>query len=163
MAWSYNREESSNFELIPEGKHRIRVRSAEKSVSKSGNDMLVLQFDVSGYTSRLYHYITFMADKPEVTNRLLTQFFDSFKDIPEGDLNTAHWIGKVGACTIKHEEYNGSMTAKIGYFIKAERQYEILPWTEPSGSGTVGSGAGNNSGGNDFLNVPDNLVEELPF
>ena len=127
MAWDYNREESSGFSTkVPEGKHRIRVKSAEKAVSKSGNDMLVLQFDVSGYDATLYHYITFMNDKPEITNRMLTQFFDAFEGIDDGDFVMEHWIGKVGACTIKHEEYNGNVNAKIGYFIRSNSRISLL-------------------------------------
>lgn len=133
MAWSFKREENTYSTNVPEGKHRIRIKSAEKAVSKSGNDMLVLQFDISGFNSTLYHYITFMNDKPEITNRMLTQFFDSFKDIPEGDFDTSHWIGKVGACTVKHEEYNGNVNAKIGYFISADKQAELPAWKEPDG------------------------------
>lgn len=159
MPWNYTREENNGFSTnIPEGKHRIRIKSAEKAVSKSGNDMLVLQFEVSGYNATIYHYITFMPDKPEITNRNLTQFFDAFKDIPDGDFDTSHWIGKVGATTVKHEEYNGNTNAKIGYFISADKQSDLPAWKEPNGNS--GSGASN---GNDFLNVPDNLVEELPF
>lgn len=128
--WNYQREESE-FKPIPEGKHRIRIKSAEKEVSKSGNNMLALQFEVSGYNSLLYHYIVFMQDRPEITNRMLTQFFDSFKDIPDGEFDTSKWIGKVGACQIKHEEYNGKITAKLHYFIKADRQKDLPPWKEP--------------------------------
>lgn len=129
--WEYKREESTEFKPIPEGKHRIRIKSADKTVSKSGNDMLALQFEVSGYNSILYHYIVFMQDKPEITNRMLTQFFDSFKDIPDGEFNTEKWIGKVGACQIKHEEYNDKITARLHYFIKADKQADLPPWEEP--------------------------------
>lgn len=129
--WEYKREESTEFKPIPEGKHRIRIKSADKTVSKSGNDMLALQFEVSGYNSILYHYIVFMQDKPEITNRMLTQFFDSFKDIPDGEFNTEKWIGKVGACQIKHEEYNDKITARLHYFIKADKQADLPPWKEP--------------------------------
>lgn len=128
--WNYQREESE-FKPIPEGKHRIRIKSAEKEVSKSGNDMLALQFEVSGYNSLLYHYIVFMQDRPEITNRMLTQFFDSFKDIPDGEFDTSKWIGKVGACQIKHEEYNDKVTAQLHYFIKADKQKDLPPWKEP--------------------------------
>ena len=131
MAWQYQREENNSFTTnIPEGKHRIRIKSAEKAVSKSGNDMLALQFDVSGYNASLYHYIVFLQDKPEITNRNLTRFFDSFKDIPDGDFDTSHWIGKVGACTVKHEEYNDNVNAKVGYFISADKQGDLPPWQE---------------------------------
>lgn len=155
MSWNYNREESNGFTTsIAEGKHRVRVKSAEKAVSKSGNDMLVLQFDVSGYAETVYHYITFIDDKPEVTNRMLTQFFDSFKDIPDGEFDTSKWIGKVGACTIKHEEYNGNINSKVGYFIHADKQGDLPAWKEPDGTSTTPDG---------FMDIPDTKDEELPW
>lgn len=130
MAWSYKREESRNFTPLAEGDYRIRVRSADKATSKNGRDMLALQFDVSGSNQILYHYIVFLDDQPEITNRMLTQFFDSFSDIPEGDFNMQNWIGKVGACKVRHEEYNGNMTAKIHYFISGKRKDALPPWKE---------------------------------
>lgn len=131
MSWNFQREETQ-FEVLAEGNYRIRVASAEKAQSKAGNDMLVLKFDVSGSNTNLFHYITFMKDKPEVTNRMLTQFFDSFKDIKEGDFNISGYVGKVGACHVKHEEYNGNKQAKLSYFIKAEKQGDLPPWQEPN-------------------------------
>lgn len=151
--WNYQREEQQ-FEVIPEGQYRIRVKSAEKAQSKSGNDMLALQFDVSGYNSTLYHYIVFLQDRPEITNRMLTQFYDSFKDIPEGNSDLASWVGKVGACRVKHDDYNGSKTAKVSYFIKAEKQGELPAWSEPKTNASDG-----------FMQVSDKVVEDkgLPF
>lgn len=133
MAWDFKREEQK-FEVLPEGKYRVRVKSAEKAISKNGNDMLVLQFEVSGSKTILYHYIVFLNDRPEITNRMLTQFFDSFKDIPEGDFNMQNWIGKVGAVAVKHDEYNGNTTARISYFIHQDKQDELPNWVEPEAS-----------------------------
>lgn len=153
MNWDFKREESNNFVTrVPEGKHRIRVKSAEKAVSKNGNNMLALQFDVSGYDATLYHYIVFMQDRPEITNRMLTQFFDSFPEINEGELDCATWINKAGACVVKHEEYNGNVSPKISYFISADKQGDLPPWdsTRPHDS--------------DFVNIPDGILEEeMPF
>ncbi len=132
MAWDYKREERQ-FEIVPEGQHRIRIKSADKAISKNGNDMLTFQFEVSGYPSLIYHYIVFLDDRPEITNRMLTQFFDAFKDIPEGDFNMTNWIGKVGACQVRHDEYNGNTSAKVHYFIKADKQGDLPPWKEPDG------------------------------
>ena len=157
MAWEYKREEQT-FKPIPEGEHRIRIKSAEKAQSKSGNDMLALQFDVSGYNSTLYHYIVFLKDRPEITNRMLTSFFDSFKDIAEGDFNIQNWIGKVGACVVKHEEYNGDNKAKIHYFIRADKQDGLAPWKEPSGTGTTTVGSDSDG----FMKVEGNM-DDLPF
>lgn len=133
MSWNYQREEP-HFEPVPEGKHRIRIKSAEKAISKNGNDMLALQFEVSACNATLYHYIVFLNDRPEITNRMLTQFFDSFKDIKDGDFNTDHWIGKVGACLVSHEDDGqGGKRARLKYFIKADRQDDLPPWREANG------------------------------
>lgn len=147
MDWKFQREEQQ-FEVLPEGKYRIRIKSADKAVSMNGNDMLVLQFEVSGHTQILYHYIVFLDDRPEITNRMLTQFFDSFKDIPDGDFNMSHWIGKVGACSVKHQEYNGNPSAKISYFIKADRQAELPAWQDPN---------------SEVPSTPDLELPDLPF
>ncbi len=165
MAWDFKRDESSTFTLIPEGMHRIRVKSAEKAVSKTGKDMLVLSFDVSGYSSLIFHNIVFLPDRPEITNRNLTQFFDSFKDIPEGDFETAHWIGKVGAAQVKHEEYNGQTNAKIAYFIKADKQGCLAPWKEPErkaadGGNTAAAPAPATDSATGFVPIG---ADELPF
>lgn len=114
MAWVYKREESS-FGEVPEGNHRVRILNAEKAISKnSGNDMLVLELEVSGYTNRMWNYIAFLPDRPEITNRMLTQMFDCF-GIDDGNFNLASYIGKAGAAKVKHDEQG---RAKVQYFIK---------------------------------------------
>ena len=154
MAWSYQREETS-FPVLPEGRYRIRIKSADKAVSQKGNDMLVLQFEISGSSTILYHYIVFMDDKPEITNRMLTQFFDSFKDIPEGDFNMSNWIGKVGAVKTKNEEYNGQMRPRISYFIASDKQDDLPPWKNADGTTVTADG---------FLQLADDVADDgLPF
>lgn len=157
MAWDYNREESNSYETrIPEGAHRIRIKAAEKSVSKTGNDMLVLQFDVSGYKDIIYHYIVFLQDKPQITNRNLTQFFDAFKDIPDGEFNMDKWIGATGACIIKHEEYNGNVNAKVDKFLPVEKQADLPAWRNADGTPAPVPDA------DGFVNM-DNVESDLPF
>lgn len=153
MAWEFKREEQQ-FKVLPEGIYRIRIKEADKAVSQNGNDMLALQFEVSGETKILYHYIVFMENRPEITNRMLTQFFDSFKDIPEGDFNMANWIGKVGAAKIKHDEYQGQTREKISYFVHKDKQKDLPAWKEPSGGSKVDADG--------FLEVPDD-GEDMPF
>lgn len=131
MSWNYQREETS-FAPLPEGKYRIRIRSVEKAMSSKGNDMLVFQFDVSGSNKVLFYYLVFLNDKPEITNGKLTQFFDSFKDIKDGDFNIMNWVGKVGACMVKHEDYQGEPRERVSYFIKADKQDSLPPWQEGS-------------------------------
>ena len=134
MGFSNYQREEQKFDIIPEGKYRIRIKSAERTKSKNGNDMLALQFAVSGQTRTLYHYIV----DNEWANKNLTQFFDSFKGIADGDFDTSHWIGQVGACVIKHDEYKDTVSEKVKYFISADKQDELPPWQEnvktPDGS-----------------------------
>lgn len=125
MEWNYQREEST-FEEIPVGEHRVRIADAQKAISKNGNDMLVLTLDVSGYKSRLWHYVVFMADHPEITNRNLTSIFDSF-GIADGDFNLANWKGKVGACVTKQDDFG----TKVRYFLSRKKQESLPPWKEP--------------------------------
>lgn len=156
MAWDFKREEGNGgFSTnIPEGKHRVRIKGAEKAVSKSGNDMLKMELEVNGYPNEsVFNYIVFLDDRPEITNRMLTQFFDSFKDIPEGDFNMKNWIGKVGACTIKQEEYNGNINAKVGYFIPVNKQDDLPAWKGTAGAPTDAAG---------FMDVSGDEVD-IPF
>ena len=158
--WSYQRDENGGFSTrIPEGRHRIRIKAAEKAVSSKGNDMLTLQLNVSGFAETVYYYLTFLKDNPAFTNQKLTQLFDSFKDIPDGEFK---WIGKVGACTIKHEDYNGNTSAKVGYFIHADKQGDLPAWKEVAG---MNDGGGNGSGGDEggFMNIPAGMDTEVPF
>lgn len=148
MAWEYKRE-SSQYTQLPEGRYRIRIKSVEKAVSSKGNDMLAFQFDVSGSKQILYHYIVFLADRPEITNRQLTQFFDSFKDIEDGNLNIATWIGKVGACQVKHDDDG---RAKIHYFLRPKQAEELPPWKEPGKVATDKDG---------FMKV-DDIGDDIP-
>jgi hypothetical protein len=132
MAWQYQRTEQS-FEQVPEGKHRVRIREVETGKSKNGNDMITIQLDVSGCDVVLYHFITFLNDRPEITNRMLTNFFDSFKDIPEGNFKFADWKGKVGACMVTKDKNDPNRT-RLSYFIEANKQSDLPPWKEPATS-----------------------------
>lgn len=134
MSWNYNREEGQQYTIIPEGPHRVRIETAEKAVSKAGNDMLNLKLEVSGHNGYLFDHIVFLQDRPEITNRKLTNIFDSFKDIKEGDFNLKNWHGKVGAVQVKHEEYNGNQQAKVHYYINANNQNVLPQWKEPQRS-----------------------------
>lgn len=158
MSWNYQREESTGFKPIPEGEHRIRIKNAEKTQSSTGKDMLKLEFEVSGYNSKIFHNIVFLPDRPEITNRNLTQFFDSFKDIKDGDFNTANWVGKVGACKVKHEEYNGNTQARIQWFIHRDKQGNLPAWKEPENGSQAVMGASSPD-----VNVPENVDEEVPW
>ena len=163
MAWNFKRESTGFSTRINEGSHRIRIKAADKTVSKSGNDMLVLQFDVSGHNEVIYHYIVFLQDHPEITNRNLTQFFDAFeafKDLNDNEImDMSRWIGKVGACVVKHEEYNGTINAKVDRFIPWQKQEGLPAWVEVDGNGN----AMPTPDANGFIPIPPNAADQLPF
>lgn len=133
MAWEYKHTEKT-FEVVPEGKHRVRIEDVKKDTSKTGNDMLVLTLGVSGMKAKLKHYITFLDDNPQFTNQKLTEIFDSFAGIEEGNFALASWVGQGGACVVKHEPYNDNVSAKVSYFIKAGKYDDLPPWKEPDGT-----------------------------
>ena len=123
MAWEFKREEQK-FEDIPAGDHRVVIDSAEKAQSKAGNDMLVIKMRVSGYTALLWNYIVFMDEHPEITNRKLTQLFDSF-GIEDGNFDLNSYVGKAGAAHVKIDE-NGY--PKVAWFIHKNKQDKLPPW-----------------------------------
>ncbi len=123
MAWQYKREETQ-FEVIPEGRYRAIIESAEKAISQNGNDMLVIKMRVSGQTSSIWYYVSFLEDRPEITNRMLTQLFDSF-GIEEGNFNLASYVGKAGGINVKHDDQG---RARINYLLSKRQQEELPPY-----------------------------------
>lgn len=94
--------------------------------------MLKIKFDVSGYSSKLFYNFVFddsTLDARKRTNANLMKIFDSF-GIPEGDMNFQNWIGKVGACRVKHEIYNGNTNARVSYFKLKKDQKNLPEWVE---------------------------------
>lgn len=157
--WTFDNSqyEEQSFKSIPIGEHRVRIASAEEQTSsKSGNQMIKLVLDVSGYNSTIWHYVVFMPDKQEYTNQKLGELFSSF-GIQPGNFNLAGWVGKVGAAKVKHEQYEGETNAKISYFIGKDRQDKLPDWVEPSNKAAV-TGGGNNNG---F--TPVDVPDDLPF
>ncbi len=157
--WNFNAAdyEESSFAPIPAGDHRVRIAKVEEKTSRTGNAMLEIVLDVSGYNSSLWYYLVFMNDNPKMTNQKLGQIFDSF-GIQPGNMNTASWVGKVGGARIKHELYNGENTAKVNYFLSREKVDKLPAWQETAGKASV-MGAGVTAG----ANMTDIDPDELPF
>ena len=102
--WNYE-ETKRDFEpeQIPNGDYRMIIRGAEKAMSKDiikPKKMIKLKLGVSGYAKSIYHYIVFLPDNREVTNRNLTNFFRSF-GIEGGNFNLDSYLGKEGAGRIE--------------------------------------------------------------
>ena len=154
MAWIFNPHdyEEKDFAPVPAGEHRVRISDVVFKTFKSGNDGYEITLEVSGYNSKLWHYLTLKKDDPKKTNQNIGSFFDSF-GITDWDLNHyRNWIGKVGAVRVKHEDYNGTTSAKVAYCISWAKQEKLPP---AKFSGTV-SAAG------EFAPIEIN-DSELPF
>ena len=139
--WNFNANEyeETSFKPIPVGDHRMRIASAEEQTSSSGNQMIKVILEVSGFTSTIWHFIVFMPDNQKLTNQKLGEFWNSF-GIPQGNFNLQSWVGKVGAGKVVHKEYNGTTSAKISYFIHKDRQDKLAPWQEGGKGNTASDG-----------------------
>lgn len=155
--WNFDcsQYKEQSFTPIPVGDHRVRIATAEEKVSSSGNQMIVLTLDVSGYNSRIWHNVVLNPEKQELTNQKLGELFNSF-GIQPGNFNLAGWVGKVGAAKVKHEQYNGETSPKVHYFVGKDRQDKLPAWVEPSNKAAVTGG-----GNNDF--TPVDIPDDLPF
>ena len=88
--------------------------------------------DVSGYPSKLWHRIIIDPSNPEKTNHHLGKFFESF-NITNYDLNCYEdWVGKDGAVRVKHDNYAGSVSAKVIFCITRAYQTKLPAWGQPA-------------------------------
>lgn len=151
--WTYNPNDyqENDFAPIPVGDHRARIADVVFKTFKSGNDGFEITLEVSGHNSKLWHYLVLKRDDVKKTNQAIGSFFDSFGIT---DTNMDHyraWIGKVGAVRVKHEEYNGSISAKVAFCLSRKNQ-DKLPAANFSGAAAPG-----------FTDIPTIDDSELPF
>ena len=130
--WNY--EETKNdfeSEQIPNGDYRLVIRGAEKAMSKdkiNPKKMIKLKLGVSGYAKSLYHYIVFLPNNREITNRNLTNFFRSF-GIEGGNFNLASYVGKMGAGRI---EVDSQGYKKVKYFLEGTMKDRLPEFVKPA-------------------------------
>ena len=135
--WTYNEKdfkinENTNV-LIPEGDHRVIVSRVTVKTYSSGNEGFEIMLDVSGHSGKLWHRIIMDPTNPEKTNHHIGKFFESF-GITNYDLNCYDdWVGKDGAVRVKHEIYNGAVSAKVLFCITRAYQAKLPEWREPMG------------------------------
>lgn len=153
--FKYEEHEETSFKPLPVGDYKIRIKECEKCQSRTGKDMLRFVFEVSGHKNLLFHYIV----DGEYFNANISRFFDAFPQIEKGNFNVSSWVGKIGACHTKLEEYNGELNAKVHYFIPAYKQ-NGLPWVEPNAE--VPKANNDLSDAPVFMNIETD-DEELPF
>ena len=163
--WNYNaadfkQHESTNV-LIPEGDHRVVVNKVTIKTYSSGNDGFEIMLDVSGYPGKLWHRIIMDPTNPEKTNHHLGKFFESF-GITNYDLNCYdEWVGKDGAVRVKHDSYNGSMTAKVLFCITRAYQAKLPAWGESAVTRVTGAPTHSQSF-NSTPTMPNEYVPPVP-
>ena len=130
--WNY--EETKNdfeSEQIPNGDYRMIIRGAEKAMSKdtvNPKKMIKLKLGVSGYAKNIYHYIVFLPNNREITNRNLTNFFRSF-GIQGGNFNLDSYLGKEGAGRI---EIDSNGYEKVKYFLEGTMKDRLPAFAPPA-------------------------------
>ena len=136
MNWTFNPADydANNFAPIPAGDHRARISEVEFKTFKSGNEGFEITLDISGHGGKLWHYLVLDPSDTKKTNQRVGSFFDSFGIT---DYNLTHftaWKGKIGAVRVRHEDYNGSTSAKVAFCVSKKNQDKLPAWKE-SGSG----------------------------
>ena len=133
--WTFDpsQYQEQNFALIPVGDHRVRIEDVVERQFKSGNVGFEITLAVNGYNSKLWFYLVLDPSNPQQTNQRLGEFFLSFGITTLTVGNGRQWIGAAGAVRVKHEEYNGAMSAKVAYCLNPKNQEKLPPW---KGSGT---------------------------
>lgn len=159
IEWNFDEKDydpnNEGFELLPVGDYRVRVESAEEKISQNNNQMIALILEVSGHNCKIWHNLVLLKDNAKATNQRLGEFFNSFNfEVPTLDLSK--WIGRVGACRVKHDTYNGKTSAKVSYFISKDKQTKLPAWSEPPVKASVTGGANAPA----MVEVSD---DELPF
>ena len=133
--WTYNSKDfkinENTNNLIPEGDHRVRLNKVTIKTYSSGNEGFEIMLDVSGYPNKLWHRIILDSSNPEKTNHHIGKFLESF-NITDYDLNHYEdWVGKDGAVRVKHDNYEGNISAKVTFCITRAYQGKLPAWREP--------------------------------
>lgn len=120
MDWDYQRE--SNAVDALKGRYRCVIVDVEEAVSKkSGLPMIVISVRPSGTKFKVKTYIP----KNERFNRKMTQFFDAFPEIGDGNFNFIEWVGAEGAA--EFGEGDDGYT-KLKWFISASKADGLPPF-----------------------------------
>ncbi len=133
--WTYDpsQYQERTFELIPAGDYRARVSDVVEKTFKSENSGYEITMDINGFNSHLWLYLVLDPSNPARTNQSIGDFFDSFGITSPAMGTGKQWIGAAGAVRVKHEEYQGNMTAKIAYCISRNRQDNLPAWKATGG------------------------------
>ena len=102
------------FQRAPEGEHTAKIVSAEAKASQSGNDMIVVCFEVTkgeGKGSRVYENYPLVDTALWKLKSLLQAM--GMKADGKVQIDLDKLVGKVVTIVVKHEEYEGKLRARL--------------------------------------------------
>ena len=102
------------FQRAPEGEHTAKIVSAEAKASQSGNDMIVVCFEVTkgeGKGSRVYENYPLVDTALWKLKSLLQAL--GMKADGKVQIDLDKLVGKVVTIVVKHEEYEGKLRARL--------------------------------------------------
>ena len=118
--WNYTREETKSE--VKTGIQRCVIVAAEEGISKSsGNPMIIVTVTPSASNAKVKNYIV----KNERFNKNMTDFFDAFPSIAEGNFNFIEWVGAEGAANFGLDE-NGYL--KVRWFVSPAKAEHLPPF-----------------------------------
>ena len=120
MSWDYSREEGEPRTKLT-GKQRVVITAAEEGISKAGNPMIIVTIRPSGVKFTLKNFIV----KNDNFNRNMTEFFDAFPEIEEGNFDFFTWVGAEGAVMLREDE-NGYL--KIRRWLPPSQVVNLPPF-----------------------------------
>lgn len=126
--WNYNPGDYSarNFEPIPEGDYRVRINNVQEKVFSTGNEGFEITLDVPGHAGKLWYYLVLDPRDSVKTNQRLGMFFDSFAIRDTNLVHYSDWIGCDGAVRVKHNLYNGSVSARVVFCLSRSQQKKFV-------------------------------------
>lgn len=136
MAFGEGFKHMDNFEKLEVGHYKAKIIKAELK-NGSYSDYIQGEVEIEGHPKANPH-IFLLNDSPkqgygsltlekamEIWCGNMTAFFNSF-NIPEGDFEPSHWIGKSGDVTVrvqkKNPQYNELVMYKTSFETKAKKE-----------------------------------------
>lgn len=126
---------------IPEGEYNLRIVDAEEKVSKKGDPMVVVDYEVfdGPYKGRSvqFHYVVFFKDKTAPGAGMSKSYLKNI-DLPfEGNVrvNSLEWIGRILTAKVVHEKgQDGNDYARVKFIKKHIPDYTTMPQSSPKTS-----------------------------
>lgn len=108
-----------SFDPLPIGEYQFTISAAEEKVSSNGNDMIVLTLDIDrpeGGIAKVWTNLTFTPKAMGIVKSACDAMGLGDK-VRSGELSAEDFLGAMGRCKLKHEEYQGVVRERVHYFI----------------------------------------------